>query len=271
MEQYLADRCMAFGAWSEFSCPDSCERYGCNESDLHISVSLVDLISMALISGRRVSDLFRIDCKPGFDPLADFGPWIGRVSVELKKPCHFLDGKLCDVYLGRPMACALFPEAHFLLGQQEVLLKTAIFQKFPCLQQPCSMPPRRRDVLHQLLEMTSKEVFLSDFYLFGFSPFVIDLKNVAGEGLEGIHLSENEKANVPHHRIENLLAQRLCSGPFWQEVEAKIDQLDQTEGMEGLMRLKPLTDQMVQQGQGKTCQQVYQFDGHRLHPIRLCK
>ena len=269
MEGYLADRSMAFGGWSEFSCPDTCERHGCTEPGLHITISLVDLISISLISGRRVSDLFRTDCKLGFDPLTDLGPWIGRVNVELKKPCCFLDGRLCDVYLGRPMACALFPEAHFVLGQGEALLKKEIFQKFPCLQRPCSIPPRREEMLFHLLEMTSREVFLSDLYLFGFSPLVIDLKNLAGEGLEGVPLSQDGKMSLPHHRIESLLTQKLCSGPFWQEVETKVDQLDQTEGMEGFMRLKPLTDQMLKQGQGETCQRVYPFDGHRLQPIRL--
>jgi hypothetical protein len=31
-----------------------------------------------------------------------------------------------------------------------------------------------------------EEVFLSNFYLFGISPFVIDLKHIAGEGLEDL-------------------------------------------------------------------------------------
>jgi len=39
--------------------------------------------------------------------------------------------------------------------------------------------------------MFAKEIFLSSFTLFGISPFVIDLKNIAGEALERIPVSEN--------------------------------------------------------------------------------
>jgi len=102
MEQYLSERSMLFNAWSEFSCPDSCDRYGCKEPDLHISISVVDLVAISLISDRKASDLFKDDFKMGFDPIDEGEPWIGRLSIELKKPCHFLDGKKCGVYPGRP-------------------------------------------------------------------------------------------------------------------------------------------------------------------------
>jgi len=90
MKQYLTERSMLFNDWSEFFCPDGCERRGCKEPELHISISLVDLIAIAWISGRKIFDLFRIDCKVGFDPIREGEPWLGRLSIELKNPASFL-------------------------------------------------------------------------------------------------------------------------------------------------------------------------------------
>ncbi len=88
---------------------------GCKEPNLHISISLVDLVALSLISGQRATELFRRDVKIGFDPIHENEPWIGQVSLELKKPCRFLGGKKCSIYPGsrkpRPLAvdeCANF-------------------------------------------------------------------------------------------------------------------------------------------------------------------
>lgn len=172
MEHYLKNRSILFNAWAEFSCPNSCGRMGCKHPDLHISISLIDLIAFSLVSGQKASDLFRQYLKIGFDPLYEKEPWIGRVSMELKKPCHFLEGKKCSIYPGRPIACALFPEVCFIVERSEALLKKDLFQNFPCIQNPCFVSSQRKETLQQLLEMSVKEAFLSDFYLFGLSPFL---------------------------------------------------------------------------------------------------
>jgi hypothetical protein len=131
------------------------------------------------------------------------------------------------LHSGRPIACALFPEYCFVVEHPELILQKDMFQNFPCIQKPCSISPRRRTALQQLWEMFGKEVFLSDFYLFGISPFVIDLKNIAGEGLEGILVSENGKATLPHHRFEEIISQRLGKGEPLDGWEARIKKLDQ--------------------------------------------
>jgi hypothetical protein len=106
------------------------------------------------------------------------------------------------LHSGRPIACALFPEYCFVVEHPELIVRKHIFQGFPCIQKPCSISPRRRTALQQLSEMFAKEIFLSSFYLFGISPFVIDLKNIAGEALERIPVSENGKTTFPHHRLK---------------------------------------------------------------------
>jgi hypothetical protein len=218
---------------------------GCKEPYLHISISLLDLVAISLVSGQKTTDLFRKDIKIGFDPIQENEPWVGRVSLELEKPCNFLHGKECSVCPGRPIACALFPEHCFIVEHPELILQKDVFQKFPCIQKPCSIPPQRRVAFQQLWEMSAKEVFLSDFYLFGLSPFVIDLKSIAGKKLEGIPISENGKARFPHHRIEELISQRLREGGYLDDWEAKIEKLDQTDGLEVLFRMKPWVDQMA--------------------------
>jgi Fe-S-cluster containining protein len=271
MKDYLADRSKLFNAWSAFSCPDSCERMGCKRPDLHISISLVDLVAISLISGCKAAELFREDVKIGFDPLYENEPWIGRIYLELKRPCHFLDAKECLVYLKRPIACALFPEYYFISEPPERILQKDIFQAFPCIQKPRSISPQRKAILQQLSEMSAKEAFLSDFYLFGISPFVIDLKSIAGEGLEGIPVSENGKALLPHRRIEELLSHRFRGGGYLWDWEAKIEKLDRVDGPESLIRMKLWTDQMAMVTDRSSLNIVYQFDGKQLLPIRHCK
>ena len=117
MDDYLRERSRLFKEASEFSCPDACERHGCRDPELHITISLVDLIGLSRACGNKVSSLFRDHCKMGFDPVEEDEPWVGRLTIELKKPCSFLEEKKCRVYPGRPVACALFPEALSWGGQ----------------------------------------------------------------------------------------------------------------------------------------------------------
>jgi hypothetical protein len=123
-------------------------------------------------------------------------------------------------------------------------------------------------MLQKLFDMFRKEKFLSDFYLFGISPFVLDLKSVAGEGLEGIHISEDGKAKIPHRRIEGLISRRLRGGGYLDEWKAKIEELDRVGGVNRLTQMSCWTDQMAAQG-WTSLGMAYQFDGNRLQPVHL--
>jgi hypothetical protein len=81
-------------------------------------------------AGRRQTgetELFRKDVKIGFSPIHENEPWIGQVSLELKEPCHFLDGKECSIHPGRPISCALFPEVCFIAEHPELIFQKDIF------------------------------------------------------------------------------------------------------------------------------------------------
>lgn len=269
MDDYLKERSRLFNEASEFSCADACERYGCRDSELHIMISLVDLISLSQACGNQVSSLFKDHCKIGFDPLIEEDPWVGRLTIELKKPCSFLEEKKCRVYLGRPVACALFPEAFFAMGKADELLKKEIFQKFPCITHPATVPSRRRKILQRLLQMSAQEIFLSDFYLFGVSPFLVDLKNVAGRVLEGIEVGAEKRAVIPHHRFEALLAERLQRAEPLSRWLSRIRLLDRDGDVSEFWRMKAWTDQMTTLGGKDSSVLVHQFVGNRLEGIRF--
>ena len=271
MDDYLRERSRLFKEASEFSCPDACERHGCRDPELHITISLVDLIGLSRACGNKVSSLFRDHCKMGFDPVEEDEPWVGRLTIELKKPCSFLEEKKCRVYPGRPVACALFPEAFFILGKGDELLKKEIFQKFPCITHPAPVPSRRKEILHRLLQISAQEIFLSDFYLFGVSPFLIDLKNVAGKVLEGIEVQVGKGAVIPHHRFEALLVERLQRAELLSHWLSRIRLLDRDEDVNEFWRMKAWTDQMTTLGGKDSSVLVHQFVGNRLEGVRFLR
>jgi hypothetical protein len=119
--------------------------------------------------------------------------------------------------------------------------------------------------------MLIQEVFLSDFYLLGLSPFVLDLKSIAGEGLEGVPVSAGEKIKIPHQQIEGLISQRLGKGGYFDEWEAKVEQLDRADGRNRFVEMKHRTDQMIATQDRISLGIAYQFEGNRLLPIRLNK
>jgi len=269
MDKYLRERSRLFNEASEFCCPDSCERHGCRDSELHITISLVDLIGLSQACGKKVPSLFGDHCKIGFDPLEENEPWVGRLTIELKKPCSFLDEKRCCVYLGRPVACALFPESFFVLGKGDELLKKEIFQKFPCITNPVTVPSRRKEILLRVLQMSAQEIFLSDFYLFGVSPFLVDLKNVAGKVLEGIEVQTEGRAVIPHHRFEAFLVERLQKTELLNHWLSRLRLLDRDEGVNEFWRMKAWTDQIVTMGGQDSFVPIYQFVGNRLQGTRF--
>jgi hypothetical protein len=60
MEHDLAERPILCKQESAFSCPDACERMDCKEPNLYISISLLDLVALAL--DRPDYDGFRRVC-----------------------------------------------------------------------------------------------------------------------------------------------------------------------------------------------------------------
>lgn len=115
------------------------------------------------------------------------------------------------------------------------------------------------------------ELFLTDFYLFNLSPLVIDIKNIAGEGLREIPPLENGKVRLPHQWIESLIFERLRDGGYIKDWERRIGQLDEVNGYEGLMRMMPIMDQLAEISNPSYLNTIYQFNGNQLQPIHAYK
>ncbi len=244
---YIENRARLFNRDSEFSCPDQCNRFGCKDERLHVTVSIVDLIAASLLTREKASHLFGAHYKIGISPM-DENPWIQRFVLELKKPCPFLDGKDCGIYEGRPITCALFPEAFFLFPGGKGGLDKGKFGHYPCLRDPLILSEKRRSHLIELMEMARREALLTEFYLFGFSPFSVDLRNSVIDLMEvsrDISGNSGDAARpyeIPHEAFEKIVVQKLGNGGYLSKIDAKVDELNNTRGIEALYEIKEWTD-----------------------------
>ncbi len=260
---YIENRARLFNRDSAFSCPDWCNRFGCKDERLHIIVSIVDVVAASLLTGERASHLFFSHFKIGASPMEE-NPWIQRFSLELRKPCPFLVGKDCGIYGGRPITCALFPEAFFLFPGQKGGLNKGKFGGYPCLREPLVISEKRRAHLLELMEMARREVFLTEFYLFGFSPFSVDLRNTVMDVMEvsqdisGSIGDGDSPYVVPHEAFEEILVRRLGRGGYLLEIDSKLNGLNSPRGIEELHEIKEWTDSVP--APEKEFPYCYEFD-----------
>jgi len=260
---YIENRARIFNRDSEFSCPDWCDRLGCKDERLHISVSIIDVVAASLLTVEKASHLFSSHYKIGASPM-DEHLWIQRFSLELKKPCAFLAGKDCGIYGGRTITCALFPEAFFLVPGHKWGVNRGKFDHYPCLREPLVISERRRSHLLELMEIARREAFLTEFYLFGFSPFSVDLRNTALDVLEVSQdisgsIGEGERSYmVPHEAFEEIFVQRLGRGGYLLDIDSKVNELNSPRGIEALHVIKELTDSVA--ASEKDFPYHYEFD-----------
>ncbi len=263
VKDYIENRARLFNRYSEFSCPDECNRFGCEDERLHVSVSIIDLVAASLLTGKRVFHLFRAHYKIGTSPMEEH-PWIQRFVLELKKPCPFLTEKDCEIYRGRPITCALFPEAFFLSPGQRRGLDDEKFGHYPCLRGPLVLSERRRFVLIELMEMARREALLTEFYLFGFSPLFVDLRNSV---IDVVEVSQNTSRSIgdaqkpyeiPHEAFEKILVRRLGNGGYLSRIDSKMDELNGASGIEALFEIKDWTDLVA--ADDKDFPYCYEFD-----------
>ncbi len=122
-------------------------------------------------------------------------------------------------------------------------------------------------MLHRLLQMSAQETFLSDYYLFGVSPFLVELKNLTERVLEGIEVRGEKRTVIPHHRLEAVLKERLQGS----HCLSKINLLDRHEEVKEFWNMKAWTDQMVTLAEKDSSAFVHQFVGDRLEGIHFLR
>ncbi|NIO06404.1 MAG: hypothetical protein GTN74_17890 [Proteobacteria bacterium] len=272
LEEYLERRSRLSNEASEFRCPDSCPRYGCKDPELRVPVTLMDLLLQSWTIKSKPSDIYQRSYKTGWSPRNET-PWVGLLTVELKKPCGFLREEWCEVYPARPIGCAQFPEAWFLWpSENPPSLNRDRLPNYPCLKRSPPISRTRKKHLATLSEMAAQEQWLSDFFLFGFSPFYLDLRNLV-EGLVqmGKHrslVSDRIDPAVPHvipyRLVEELLQVKLDRAGITGQILKKVASLDRVEGRASFFESKAVTDEMRK---SRSCNDVFLF--HRLEEDTL--
>ena len=272
LKDYIENRARLFTMDSEFSCPDSCDRFGCKDERLHVSATIIDVVAAAFLTGQTSSNIFRSHFKIGTSPM-DESPWLQRFGLELKKPCHFLAGKDCGIYGARPITCALFPEAIFLSPGQEKGLEMGKFAHYPCLQEPPSISEKRRSHIVVLMKMARRETFLTEFYFFGFSPLWIDLRNTAMDIMDDSRDISTDIGDgrrhyeVPHVAFEEILVRKLKKGGYLPKINSKVEQLNGSSGIDALYAIKERIDPTA--ASDKDFPYCYEFDeGNRLRLVK---
>lgn len=301
---YFGDRGLLFNLHSDFSCPDPCKRPGCKEGNLRVGVNIVDLLGISFATGKKLSELYKTYFRIGV--AQEKGrPFVKRIGLELRKPCGFLEGRICGVYPVRPIVCALFPESVYASKSlQEEYIGKRRFKHYLCLTRSESLSRERRDCIAKLRDIHKRESLLSDLYLFGCSPFLIDFKNRMeelimlskrlrkhkGMGIEEYYQSfreyldfdgESEEEQlveemrrgrrylITHEVFNMFLNEELKEIGYAQDIVSKIERLDDYENLKGLFKMKEMTDYIADGLDLSSRANVYEFDGAdlRLKPL----
>jgi hypothetical protein len=138
------------------------------------------------------------------------------------------------------------------------------FGHYPCLQDPPAISEKRRSHLIELMEMARQEAFLTEFYLFGFSPLCIDLRNQVMDVVDlSRHISGSTEADewpflITHEALERVVVQRLRNGGYLSEIDNKLGSLNTPGGIEGFYAIKKWTDSIAETQQDFPY--CYEFD-----------
>jgi Fe-S-cluster containining protein len=237
LTDYFRTRAHLASSESDFHCDPACTRPGCQNQNLQIPVSIVDLVGAAMHQAESVSANYQRNYSLGLFA-HERHDWIRRVSLRLKKPCPFLRNDLCSIYPVRPLACVLFPEYLVCEGRFEVEARKEHFRDFLCMQSPIVLSPKRAEVVGRLKRMWEQEALISSFYLFNHSHCYIDYSNLTKELLQAdktLRDAESKerpdpRGTIPNQVMEHFFRERIAECQPFDEVSAKISRLNNQEG-----------------------------------------
>ncbi len=232
----------------------------------------MDLIFQSRKLKARPSDVFERFFDTGWSPDGET-PWVGYFTLELRKPCGFLEGNWCRIYPTRPIGRAQFPEAWFIWPRANQLHpRRNRFDHYPCLRIAPAISGERRMHLVTLSQMATQERWLSDFYLFGCSPFYIDMRNVVDELVE---VAENRSGRrerfdpevphvIPYALVEEVFQGRLGRAGVTAQILQKVADLDRPEMRISFLELKKYTDKLERSLASDHVVIYHRFDGDTL-------
>jgi hypothetical protein len=100
-------------------------------------------------------------------------------------------------------------------------------------------------------------------------PLILNLKNVIGEGLEGIEVTKDGKTGIAYERIEELISRKFWESGHLQEWGKRIETLGEAAAVENLTEMKKGTDPLAMKEVKDPIKIAHQFDGNRLHVLPL--
>ena len=206
---------------------------------MHIPVTVFDILCAAHFLKIQPEELYEQFCFLGILPHERHEP-IAIASVKLRKPCDFLKADRCMIYPARPVACMLFPEHQVVARTLNTLINHDRSGEYLCLHRDIPVPAARAGVIKQLGRIMEREVIVSDLYLFGDSPFIIDfsdgrsgLMRMPGQGSGGdVHDTASSSFSLLEDTFRNVFS---AFPPFTETVE-KIGRLKRGDVKEELFR-----------------------------------
>ena len=177
---YFQQRSHLASAHSSFHCDPLCSRPGCASLEMQVPVTIFDLMGAAIHRGQSIGEVHDRSYAVGVLPREGFD-WIKSVSLKLRKPCPFLENQRCTIYEVRPLPCILFPEYQAVNGTIRNLAARTEYLDYVCLRSPFGVSRERARAVRLLAGMLEREVIVSDFYLFGMSPFWVDFSSLTAD------------------------------------------------------------------------------------------
>jgi hypothetical protein len=156
-------------------------------------------------------------------------------------------------------------------------MKRDRFANYPCLKDSPPVSERRRRRLATLSEMAAQERWLSDFYLFGFSPFHVDLRNLVKDlsemaeqkGMSLDKIDPDMPLVIPYALVAELFQRKLEQSGISVRILEKVASLDSPGKRVSFFDLKIVTDEM-QKSLGRDDVLIYhRFEGNTVQSYRV--
>jgi len=206
---------------------------------MHVATTVFDILCAAHFLQVPPEEVYGAYYFLGILPHERHDP-LAIASVKLRKPCGFLEADRCLIYPARPVACMLFPEHQVVTGTLNTLITHDRSGEYLCLHRDIPVSAARAGVMKQLGRIMERELIVSDLYLFGDSPFIIDfsggrtgLTRMRGQECGG---GKNDGAGLSFSALEDTFQSVYTGFPPFVETAGKIGRLESGDVKQELFR-----------------------------------
>jgi len=244
---------------------------------MQIPATIFDVLGAAAYRKRSPLDVFAECYRLGLLPV-EGQELIVRAALKIRKPCPYLEAEKCSVYPVRPLACVLFPEQLVVTGALQDLSSQPHFKDYLCLHQGFEVSTQRLQVAKRLNGKLQRELLVSDWYLFGCSPFFLDLRNLQTHVLDkhacsqiefGGNLDDGEHSSIP--LIDGLFREAFAGFHPFDQIEAKMARLARLEVKQKLFDY--LEKDKLFRKLARKChdtERAFKIEGGKLKTTRMC-